>query len=153
MKLYRIAKSLYIRDFSGAGARLYGGRWNEKGMPVIYASESISLAALEFLVHVPLVLAPNDLSVCTFDLPDEASINRLRNSALPKNWRASPPLPETIQIGAKWLAAGRTLLLAVPSVVVPDETNYLINPQHREFGKVRKKIKPFQFDSRLINKP
>jgi RES domain-containing protein len=152
VKLYRIARSVNIRDVSGEGARLYGGRWNEKGVPVIYAASSPSLAALEFLVHVPIVLAPRDLSICRFDLPDDVSVTRVRKSVLPDDWKSSPPGAGTQEIGARWARAGRSLLLLVPSVVVPDENNVLINPQHQEFRKVKKRIKPFEFDSRLLTR-
>jgi RES domain-containing protein len=153
MKLYRIARSVNIRDLSGEGARLHGGRWNEKGVPVIYAAASPSLAALEFLVHVPIVLAPRDLSICRFDLPDSVSVTRLRKSALPNDWKMSPPGAGTQEIGARWAHAGKSLLLVVPSVIVPDENNVLINPLHLEFRKLKKRIEPFEFDARLLKKP
>lgn len=150
MKLYRIAKSAYIDDFSGAGARLHGGRWNEKGVPVIYAASSPSLAALEFLVHLPIVLAPRDLSICRFDVPDSVSVTRLRKSALPDGWKNSPPGAETQEVGTRWATRGKSVLLFVPSVLVPEESIVLINPLHAEFRKVRRKIERFVFDPRLV---
>ena len=149
MKLYRIARREHIGDLSGEGARIHGGRWNEKGVPVVYASGSRALAALEYLVHVPLVLAPRGLAICTLSLPEDASVIRLRRSSLPAGWQTSPPLPITMRIGAGWVTEGKSLLLAVPSAAIAGETNYLINPQHREFRKIRKKVGPFEFDSRL----
>lgn len=150
MKLYRIAKSAYIEDMTGAGARLHGGRWNEKGVPVIYAASSPSLAALEFLVHMPITLAPRDLSICRFNLPDSVSVARVNKSALPKDWKTSPPVAETQEIGTKWAAGNKSLLLFLPSVLVPEESIILINPLHPEFRKVRKRIEPFVFDPRLM---
>jgi RES domain-containing protein len=152
VKLYRIAKSVNIRDMSGEGARLYGGRWNEKGVPVIYAAPSRSLAALEFLVHLPIVLAPRDLSICRFDLPDDVSVTRVKKSALPHDWRVNPPGAGTMATGTKWALAGKSLLLIVPSAVVPEESNILINPQHKDFRKIKKRIEPFEFDPRLVTR-
>ena len=149
MKLYRIARSVNIRDLSGEGARLHGGRWNEKGVPVIYLAASPSLAALEFLVHVPIVLAPRDLSICRFDLPDSVSVTRVRKSSLPDDWKTNPPGAGTQEIGTRWALASKSLLLVVPSVLVPDENNILINPQHEEFRRIKKRVDPFEFDARL----
>ena len=137
---------------AGAGARLHGGRWNEKGVPVIYAASSPSLAALEFLVHMPITLAPRDLSICRFAIPDSASATRVKKSALPKDWKTSPPVAETQEIGTRWAAGGKSLLLFVPSVLVPEESIILINPLHPEFRKVRKRIEPFVFDPRLVER-
>jgi len=151
LKLYRIARTAVINDLSGEGARLHGGRWNEKRVPVIYAAQSRALAALESLVHFPIVLAPRDLSICQITLPDDVPVTKLRKSALPDDWKANPPEAGTMQIGTKWALAGKTLLLIVPSVVVPDENNVLINPQHRDFRRIKKRIEPFEFDPRLLS--
>lgn len=150
MKLYRIAKSAYIDDPTGAGARLYGGRWNEKGVPVIYTAASPSLAALEFLVHIPIVLAPRDLSICRFDLPDDVSVTTVKKSALPEDWKTNPPGAGSQAIGTKWALGGKSLLLIVPSVIVPQENDILINPHHDEFRRIKKRIDPFEFDPRLM---
>ncbi|MDO8736279.1 MAG: RES family NAD+ phosphorylase [Thermoleophilia bacterium] len=152
MKLYRIAKSAYIDDSTGAGARMHGGRWNEKGVPVIYAASSASLAALEYLVHLPIVLAPRDLSICRYDLPDNVSVKRVKTSRLLSDWKSSPPVADTQEIGTRWANSGKSLLLFVPSVLVPEEHNVLINPLHPEFRKVKKRIEAFSFDPRLVKK-
>lgn len=152
MKLYRIARTAYIEDTTGAGARLHGGRWNEKGVPVIYVASSPSLAALEFLVHLPIVLAPRDLSICRFVLPDSVSVTRVKKSALPAGWKSSPLSSETQAIGTRWAVRGKSLLLFVPSVLVPEESNILINPLHPEFRKIKKRVQPFTFDPRLVGR-
>ena len=152
MKLYRIAKAGYINDPGGEGARLYGGRWSEKGIPVIYASSSRSLAALEFLARVPLALAPTDLSICEFTLPDSISVREIRKSVLPSDWKTSPPPASTMEIGTRWVREGKNLLLVVPSVIVPDEKNVLINPQHKDFRRIKKRIEPFRFDPRRTDR-
>jgi len=151
LKLYRIAKTSRIHDLSGEGARLYGGRWNDKGVPAIYASESRSLAALEYLVHLPIALAPKDLSICRFKVPDD-SVTHIRKKALPRGWKDYPAGEKTKEFGSRWASRGKTLLLAVPSVLVPDEYNYPINPQHEDFTKIRKRVEKFRFDPRLAQK-
>lgn len=150
MKLYRIAKSAYIDDSTGIGARMHGERWNEKGVPVIYAASSPSLAALEYLVHLPIVLAPRDLSICRFDLPESVSVKRVKESSLPSDWKSSPPVVDTQEIGTRWANSGKSLLLFVPSVLVPEESNVLINPLHPEFRRVKRRIEGFSFDPRLV---
>lgn len=150
MKLFRIAKTGLIADLTGSGARMYGGRWNNKGTPVIYTSESRALAALEYLVHVPLVLVPDNLSIREFDIPDGIRITEIGISDLPPDWTAYPPPDTTAEIGDGWIKRGRTLLLKVPSVVVTGEYNVLINPLHPDFNKVTPaQPEPF-FDKRLL---
>ena len=101
MRLFRIAKTQYIGDTTGTGARLYGGRWNEKGVGLIYTSESRSLAALEFLVHLPMAIAPDDLGIVQYDTPTAIRPQTIATSALPQNWRDYPP-PE--ELGKEWLS-------------------------------------------------
>lgn len=129
---------------------MHGGRWNEKDVPVIYAAASPSLAALEYLVHLPIVLAPRDLSICRFDLPDGVSVKKVKKSSLPSDWKSSPPVVDTQEIGTRWANGGKSLLLFVPSVLVPEESNVLINPLHPEFRKIKKRVEPFVFDQRLL---
>lgn len=153
MKIFRIAKSEHIGDLTGEGARISGGRWNEKGIPVIYTSESLSLAALEFLVHMPLVLVPPDLRHRSFSVPDDEKITNIRISSLPSDWDAMPFLDETVRMGSEWARSGKSLILRVPSVMVPGEYNFLINPHHNDFKKVKaSRPLPFEFDERIIKR-
>jgi len=149
MYLWRLTKAETInRAFDGEGARIYGGRWNQKGTPVVYVASSISLSVLEVLVHVDSDLIPK-LQLYKVEVPDDAAIAEL-SSDLPLNWRNNPP-PEDLQdIGTQWINEARTLLLKVPPAVVPYEWNYLINPQHPGF-KTQKIGQPerFEFDPRL----
>ena len=152
MKLYRLALSRYISDLTGTGARLYGGRWNDRGTPVIYTSESRALAALEYLVHTPLALIPDDLALMELGVPDDAEITEVDAVKLPPDWRTYPPTGATVVIGEGWAHSGETLLLKVPSAVVTGEFNYLINPAHPGFSRiVPGKPEPFGFDARLIS--
>lgn len=153
MRLFRIAKTGHIGDLTGEGARLYGNRWNQKGIPVIYTSESLSLAALEYLVHMPLVLAPRNLRYRSFDVPDDVKITKLGAKSLRAEWDVMPFREETVRIGSAWALAGKTLMLRVPSVMVPGEHNFLINPLHADFRKVKAgRPRPFSFDERLLRR-
>jgi RES domain-containing protein len=151
VQVFRIAKSRSIRDLSGTGARVHGGRWNRKDIPVVYASENRSLATLEFLVHVPLSLLPNNLSIACIDITGAIVVEQISTADLPKNWRDCPAPPELADVGSEWALAMRSLLLRVPSVVVPDDFNILINPKHPDMNRVViPSIERFVFDRRLL---
>ncbi|HWP91452.1 MAG TPA: RES family NAD+ phosphorylase [Thermodesulfobacteriota bacterium] len=151
MQLFRIAKTKYIKDLTGAGSRTYGGRWNRKGVGLIYASESRSLAALEFLVHVPASIAPRDLSIVTLDIPPQVKPKKLDLAILPPNWRQNPPPEELATIGTEWAQSNESLLLRVPSAIIENEFNVLINPSHPDLKLIKlSKPEPFVFDERLI---
>jgi len=120
--------------FSGEGARLYGGRWNPKGLALVYAAESRALALLEMMVQdAPLraryVLIPAQL-------PDALSITSVGVADLPADWRRLDRRDALQRIGRDWLAQGRSALLAVPSAVLPAERNYLLNPRHPDFSLI-----------------
>jgi RES domain-containing protein len=133
---------------------LYGGRWNHKNIPVIYAAESRSLAALEFLVHVSLFpILPNNLSIACLEIPEDIVAERIKGADLPRNWRDYPAPPALADLGSEWAMAMRSLLLRVPSVVVVDEFNMLINPNHPEMKRVTiSRVERFFFDRRLVRK-
>lgn len=153
MRLFRIARAKHINDTTGAGARIYGGRWNEKGVGVIYTSESRALAALEFLVHVPMPLTPGDLRIIYFDVPERLVSRALDVAVLPGNWRDYPPPPELAARGTHWVHAGESLLLRVPSAIVEHEFNVLINPAHPDFKAVEISTPElFVFDRRLLGR-
>jgi RES domain-containing protein len=150
MLVYRIASSRHIKDLSGEGARLHGGRWNHRGTAIIYASETRSLATVEFLVHVPFFFAPADLKIATIEIPDGLAPEEVDLSALPSNWRAFPPPPELADLGTSWAQSGRALLLRVPSAAVEHEYNILINPAHPDIARVALAgVVDFRLDRRL----
>jgi RES domain-containing protein len=141
---HRLAKAAFIA-LDGEGARLFGGRWNSPGRPMIYAAASPSLAVLEVLVHLDLTidLMPDDYGLLAIEIPDDAQIERLDHT---------PPDAETcLAIGDDFLARGAALALLVPSVVVPQERNALINVRHAAMGLARAvSDEAFRLDRRLI---
>ena len=136
MKVFRISRTQHIKDLSGSGARVYGGRWNHKGTSIIYTSENRALATVEYLVHVPLSIVPTDLCLATLQIPDEIISKELVISDLPSNWQDYPAPLKLAELGTNWAKARESLLLRVPSAVVDHEFNILINPLHPEISHV-----------------
>jgi len=136
--------------FDGEGARLHGGRWNSPGIRVAYASDSIALAALEVLAHLQSTKVLQAYSLVPVRFPEE-SVEILDAASLPAGWRRFPSPVENQAIGDRWVAERRSLILRVPSVIVPAAANFLINPSHPEFGKVAVgRPERFAFDPRLL---
>ena len=136
--------------FDGEGARLYGGRWNSVGVAMIYASEHKSLAALEVRVHINATKKIKRYRCFAFQF-DASLMEVFRAGSLPKDWRQEPPPASLQQIGDAWVKAASSPILAVPSVIIPDELNYLLNPKHPDFAKIKvEKPADFIFDPRLL---
>lgn len=151
MIAYRLAKKQYADDLSGKGAELTGGRWNSRGTPMVYTSESRALAMAEVAVHLPLGLLPKNFQLIEIQIPDDLPMKELKTSELPKNWNAIPPIHQTQEKGDSFIRENQHTLLKVPSAVVPGDYNYLINPHHPETKKIKLlKTEEFTFDSRLI---
>ena len=150
LRSWRIVKRQY-RDqvLSGEGPRLFGGRWNRPGFRVVYTAEYASLAVLEILVHLVEQSMLSNYLVADLHF-DDGLVEQIPMKELPRNWRSSPP-PSTLQsIGTRWLTEGRSAVLAVPSAVLPIETNYLINPEHPDFRSVEMgEINNLDIDPRL----
>jgi RES domain-containing protein len=133
---------------SGAGAALFGGRWNPIGMQAIYAAESRSLAALEVLVHFDVI--PRDFVLTEIAIPSEVEILEIQARELPAGWDAELVAAATQEIGSRWASEGRSAVLSVPSSVVHLERNFVINPLHPGFGTILfSPAAPFRFDARL----
>ena len=138
--------------FTGEGPWRYGGRWNSPGVHVVYVSEHQSSAALEIFVHrVPFIL---DEKYKAFQLewPDSLT-ETFPVKKLPVTWRISPPPQETQVIGDRWVREQRSAELALPSAISPADTNFLLNPKHADFKRIR--IHPpidFAFDTRLLGR-
>ncbi len=137
--------------FDGEGARLHGGRWNHPGVPAVYTAATLSLTALEILVHLEIEDAPDGWLAIAAELPEGLDVEKLEAGDLPADWR-SYPAPESLRdLGASWLQAGRAPVLEVPSVVVPRERNYILNPRHPDLETIRIGTpEPFSFDPRLL---
>jgi len=134
--------------FDGEGARRHGGRWNSVGVPMVYASEHESLAVLEVRVHIAMSSVYKSL----FFEFDEALMKTFPAHDLPKDWQHEPPPVSLQRLGDEWAKAGDSVILAVPSAIVPREMNLLLNPRHPDFSKVQ--IRPaidITLDRRLFH--
>jgi len=144
-KLYRLVRADRADDaFSGEGARLYGGRWNPPGTSVVYASESRALAVLETIVHLTLEARTMRFLLYTITLPSRPRLRRYDRMRAPRSISASQ------EVGRRWIDDGTTLALVVPSVIVPQERNYVLNVRHPQFARLEiPKPEPFSLDDRL----
>ena len=133
---WRIIKGKHAANaFDGEGTGLYGSRWSTPGTRMVFASESLSLAILEVLVHLNKSSPLANHVVFTVKFSD-ALVQDLDVAVLPKNWRSFPAPSGTQQIGDTWTTSNSSVLLRVPSVIVANEYNFLINPMHHEFSKL-----------------
>ena len=148
MILYRFARQIYSNDISGNGAKKLGGRWNSPGFPVVYTSTAISLSLLELFVYhttYEVILVNVLMRIETPDIP----VQSLSDNSLKQNWQKD--IDYSRFIGNEFLKSKKSLLLKVPSVIIPEEYNMIINPVHPDFKKVKIiKAAPFQFDARLF---
>ena len=152
MIVYRLTKEKYKNELSGKGAEVSGGRWNNKGRQVIYTGESRALCTAEVAVHTPLGIVPVNYYLQSIKIP-KVDIVEISISQLSKSWRNFPHEISTKIIGDKLIDENQHLIIKVPSAVIQDEFNYLINPRHKLFPKVRLlKIEEFKFDRRLFEK-
>lgn len=153
MIVFRLSKSKFANDLSGKGAEKSGGRWNSKGTALVYTSASRALCTTEIAVHTPLGNLPLDYKLISIEIPDDVQMKELATEDLPTNWKAIPHAHETQKIGDRFVSEEFFAVLKVPSVVVQDEFNFLINPAHPDSHKITiKLIEPFNFDERLFTK-
>ena len=149
MEVFRISKCKYIDDLTGFGAYMYGGRWNSEGQYMLYTSQTASLALLETLVHLPPHLAPDGFCILSLDIPDD-DIETIKPSILPKFWDQYPNSFTTQHLGDDFLNKKKKMVLKVPSAILESEFNFLINPLHKNFKKVKIKLnQPLRIDKRL----
>ena len=151
---WRITKAKHAATaFTGGGAKQYGGRWNSPGTAAVYTAGSTSLAILEMLVH----LQAQDMlrHYVIFEVSfDHALVQSIDPAALPKSWRRSPAPASVQRVGDQWVAQGRSAVLRLPSVIVPSEWNYLLNPAHLDFAKITiGRKQSIKFDPRLLKTP
>ena len=151
MIVFRLSKSKHSNDLSGKGAEKFGGRWNSKGVAMLYTSDSRALCTAEIAVHTPLGNIPEDYEITLIKIPEHTIIPELEITDLPKDWKSIPHSHSTQEIGDKFIDEGKFVALKVPSAVVQGEFNFLLNPYHSDFKNITiEKIEPFAFDTRLF---
>ncbi len=156
MRIWRICREPYA-DFSGEGARRFGGRWNSRGMPMVYASTSLALAAIELFVHLEPGQAPGDLVFFSVELPEGEPSRTVKPADLPPDWWTDKGLMATRELGDAWIrtqhAARSSLAMMVPSVPIRAEWNVLVNPLHPRIGELQiNPPQPFVFDARMFRR-
>ncbi len=155
MRVWRICRAAFAAEaFSGAGARRFGGRWNSRGVPMVYASSSLALAAIELYVHLEPNQQPGDLVFLSALLPAGEPLRSVAEADLPDGWRlAENPagLEATRALGDGWAKAGDSLAMEVPSAALRPERNLLLNPAHPAAKEiVVTPPEPFVFDARMF---
>ena len=150
---WRIVRAARVDTaFTGEGSRLYGGRWNSRGMAVINVSEHESLAALEVFVHT-MPLSPTE-RYFSFRLDWDDKLTEyfpIRN--LPPGWNAEPPASASMEIGDEWVRRGRSAVLALPSLLSTSELNFLLNPKHPDFKRIKMGSPvEYRFDPRIVGR-
>ena len=149
MIVYRLSSEMHKDDLSGTGAKLLGGRWNSRGTAVVYTTENISLAVLEILVRADAENIPLNYYLLKINIPDDHEAAVIAKNKLKADWKEDLNL--TQWLGTEFIKNGRSLLLKVPSSIVDEEHNFIINPKHPDFKKIRiAAAKKFRFDKRLF---
>jgi RES domain-containing protein len=158
-RVYRILRKPYSKKplilehptHRGEGAYRFGGRWSSPGTRLAYTAEHLSLAMIEYFIHIDPGDPPNDLVLLTAEIPDNVSRTSISPRRLPSNWRKSPSPQELANIGDRFASNARSAVLIVPSALAPTESNWLINPRHPEFSKIRlRSVETFDYDPRFL---
>lgn len=155
MRLFRLSATQHADDLSGTGGLFAGGRWHHRGNPILYTAQTRAGVVLEALVHLPKTKPATGFSIVEYEVPDSVSQIVIALAALPDTWSARPPVVNTQNLGTEWLKRKNSLLLFVPTAIIPqagvEEWNVLINPAHEEMRQVGvKEISNFPFDERLF---
>ena len=151
MQIWRICRARFADEaFTGEGARRFGGRWNSRGVPMVYASGSLALAAIELFVHLEPNLQPDDLVSIAATLPEGEPAKRLGPEQLPAGWWADDFEPLRA-IGDKWIREKSSLAISVPSAAMRAEWNVLVNPLHPAIAEIKiEEPRAFRFDARMF---
>lgn len=151
-RVYRILRKRFAKTpFDGEGAYRFGGRWSSPGIRLVYASEHLSLAMIEYFIHLDRDDLPPDLVVATADVPDDVSRFVVKAASLPDAWRQSAPPRQLAVLGDRFARTRRHAVLVVPSALSPTEANWLLNPEHPDFRRVRVlQPEPFVYDARFF---
>ncbi len=149
MKVYRISKCQYIDDLSGAGAATYSGRWHSKGTHILYTASTPSLALLESVVHIPNIPTPGYCMIC-LNVPED-KIHEIKLADLPDNWYVNPSPDILKSYGDIFIREKKFFALRLPSAIMSEESNLLLNPNHTDFKKVKVEYKRnIPIDERLL---
>lgn len=148
---FRVVKERHASDaFSGEGSRRFGGRWNHKGTAVVYFSDTLALAALEQFIHLGREGLHITFVYFVIDIPEQVPVKEIEFGALPEDWRREPPPNSTKKLGTRWVKSKESVLLRVPSVILPIGFNYIADVTHPEFNDIKiSEPQPFTFDSRM----
>jgi RES domain-containing protein len=151
MEIYRLSKETYASSLSGIGAALKGARWNSAGIEMIYTASNRSLAMAEVAVHFSAATMPSDYMMVTIFVPDDITLLKLNNSDLPYDWNIFPHPNSTQLIGDRFITESKYCVFQVPSAVTQGDYNYLINPYHADFKRIKIiEIIKFPFDNRIF---
>lgn len=151
LQFYRLSRKKYASELSGVGASKSGNRWNSKGTEIIYCANSRALAMAEVSVHLSLITLPKDFVMLEINIPKSIAIQNLNNKDLPEIWNDFPHTNTTQKIGDSFIYSNKKCALKVPSAVVKGDFNYLINPHHKDFKKIKiVNFYKFPFDRRLF---
>jgi RES domain-containing protein len=152
VEVYRLTRRKFAgkKPFDGEGSFLFGGRWSSIGTRLCYAATHRSLAILEYRVHVELALMPDDLVIAMLEIPDTVAMTP--SPALPENWKEYPAPASLRKIGDRFIGEARSAIMLLPSVLVPQENNVLLNPLHPDAARMvrQRRLEPFSYDRRLL---
>lgn len=152
MIVYRLSREKYKDDLSGHGSSLNGQRWNSKGTEIIYTAQTRALANSEVAVHISLGILPSDFFMVEIEIPNSLEILEIEDKDLPSGWNALPSKPGSQIIGDQFVKNNQYAILKVPSVVVKGEYNFILNPRHKDFSKIKiVNTTLFPFDTRYFN--
>lgn len=151
MNVYRISKCKYINDLTGVGAATFSGRWNSKGIYILYTAATPSLALLESVVHISNIPV-DEYCMATIEMA-ENKIKEMKIADLPQNWFVNPPAAQLKSIGDKFIKDNIFLALKLPSAIMMEDFNFLLNPNHPDFNKVKLiATRTIPIDERLLKK-
>ncbi len=151
MEVFRLSRKKFASVLSGKGAAIKGARWNSIGVELVYTASNRSLAMAEIVVHFSLATIPLDFMMLSLFIPDNISLLKLNPGDLPANWNAFPHPALTQKIGDQFVSENKYCVLMIPSVVTQGDYNLLINPNHKDFKKVKIiSAEKFPFDNRIF---
>jgi RES domain-containing protein len=152
MRVFRLSKLKYAQELNGNGAAKFGNRWNSKGVEIIYTAESRALAMAEVVVHVSLANLPKDFVMIEIEMPDSLNFDILKLKKLGEDWNSHPHSSRTQKLGGDFIDSKAFCVYKAPSAVVKGDSNYLINPHHKDAKRIKiKSITPFPFDKRIFS--